>query len=844
MPNNPVQIVLNDDRFIRAPEPGRGGPDKDFFNGNDAAFERHKSAILNSLASIDSHLERAPDGPLTYVRVRMRMEAIAKSYRPNRAIFLPEQFPCVGAAAPGELFFRMPRLYLRRLHSRIAEADMRSEERATSEGKSYIFVSRARSELGAIETIEIARPDRKRTFAAAAGVSASVHPNAASGYIVELFEQAPLASGGDDDALGLWKSFDTFRRIVLSFGQGTHAALLPSTGGIQGIELLLTNGSSPSMIEDRRVVRGEGLEVSGARGIDQNVDRHEHVLNRLAGHPLVRMIKPPIIFQPAEVLTSPSARDVFSMPSRVETGIYPKVGVIDTGVANCLDQWIVHRHDFLDVNEIDPSHGTCVGGVLVAAQSANGLEIGRELDGCDLVDIPLLSTKPFLEVYGTRGFEAFLEELEAALTEARDQHGVRVFNMSLNLKSPVEQDYYSVYAARLDEIQDRLGVTIVNSAGNLDSFEWRQPWHIKPSQVLAALAARSASDAVSIPCESVRALAVGALNPPGCKHISGVPTTYSRRGPGMRVGVKPDLSHYGGAGDQTLPDHTGFSSCVGDGSSIQVRGTSFAAPLVAKTLASLDVLTGERLRSRTLRAFLIHHSKTPAALSARSLKEIARQFVGFGQPAAASAMLETNDHGITLVFESRLTVGERRPAILQFPFSWPASLIDPTTRACRGTVRMTLVYDAPTDPAFGTEFVRINLDAMLQQRQPTNRRDGKPSWRNEIRQVFLPKTSGITPPERALIDHGLKWWPTKRYEDDFGDGVGRSTEWRLQVESNVRAEAQFPAEGVPFSIILTIEDKDQRAPIFQEVRRQLINTRVELQDIRTEVRVRAEIGRS
>jgi hypothetical protein len=133
---------------------------------------------------------------------------------------------------------------------------------------------------------------------------------------------------------------------------------------------------------------------------------------------------------------------------------------------------------------------------------------------------------------------------------------------------------------------------------------------------------------------------------------------------------------------------------------------------------------------------------------------------------------------------------------------------------------------------------------MLQQRQPTNRRDGKPSWRNEIRQVFLPKTSGITPPERALIDHGLKWWPTKRYEDDFGDGVGRSTEWRLQVESNVRAEAQFPAEGVPFSIILTIEDKDQRAPIFQEVRRQLINTRVELQDIRTEVRVRAEIGRS
>ena len=119
------------------------------------------------------------------------------------------------------------------------------------------------------------------------------------------------------------------------------------------------------------------------------------------------------------------------------------------------------------------------------------------------------------------------------------------------------------------------------------------------------------------------------------------------------------------------------------------------------------------------------------------------------------------------------------------------------------------------DPAFGTEFVRINLDAMLRQRQPVDRKDRKPSWRDQIRQVFLPRLTGVTPPERALIEHGLKWWPTKRYEDDFGDGVGESTEWRLEVESVVRAE--FPAEGVPFSLILTIEDPDQSHPIFQEL---------------------------
>jgi hypothetical protein len=88
-----------------------------------------------------------------------------------------------------------------------------------------------------------------------------------------------------------------------------------------------------------------------------------------------------------------------------------------------------------------------------------------------------------LDVYGQRGFEAFLEELEAAIAEARDQHGVRVFNVSLNVVAPVDPDTYSIYAARLDDIQDRLGVLIVNSAGNLHGNEWRRPWPAKPAQV-------------------------------------------------------------------------------------------------------------------------------------------------------------------------------------------------------------------------------------------------------------------------------------------------------------------------------------------------------------------------
>ena len=342
-----------------------------------------------------------------------------------------------------------------------------------------------------------------------------------------------------------------------------------------------------------------------------------------------------------------------------------------------------------------------------------------------------------------------------------------------------------------------------------------------------------------MPCESVRAVAVGALNPPDSSHIQGAPATYTRRGPGLRVGVKPDLAHYGGTGDAALPDSTALGSCGLDGMRRETRGTSFAAPLVAKTLASLDAITGERLDVRTLRAFAVHNADMPQCLQNRSLRDVARQFVGFGQPSDAASMLETDEHAITLVFESRLTVGERRAAILRFPFAWPASLVEPATRACRGKVKMTLVYDPPIDQAFGTEFVRVNLDAKLRQRQPTDRQDGEPSWNDQIEQGFLPRSAGMTPPERALIAHGLKWWPTKRYQKNFGDGIGSSTEWQLQVESIVRAEAEFPPEGVPFSLILTSEDPDRTRPIFQELRRQLVNSRVDLHDVRTAVRLRA-----
>ncbi len=181
MPNNPVQIVLNDDAFLRAPDPKRGGTDKDFFEDSDAAFVKHRDGLLAVLQKIENDVARWPYGPLCYLRIRMRIEAIAKSYRPNRAIFLADQFPCVGAGAPGELYFRAPLIHFARLRRHIAIAEDEGETRISREtGQPYHFVTRNRCEVGAIETIELAPSNLKRSFATDAAVAALSDPRAAS----------------------------------------------------------------------------------------------------------------------------------------------------------------------------------------------------------------------------------------------------------------------------------------------------------------------------------------------------------------------------------------------------------------------------------------------------------------------------------------------------------------------------------------------------------------------------------------------------------------------------------------------------------------------------------------
>lgn len=68
-------------------------------------------------------------------------------------------------------------------------------------------------------------------------------------------------------------------------------------------------------------------------------------------------------------------------------------------------------------------------------------------------------------------------------------------------------------------------------------------------------------------------------------------------------------------------------------------------------------------------------------------------------------------NSITLVFANRITTGRK----LSFNFAWPACLVK--NGKCTGKARLTIVSTPPLDYKYGSEFIRVNVDARLRQLQ-------------------------------------------------------------------------------------------------------------------------------
>jgi hypothetical protein len=829
---SPIQIVLNPENYEEAREAGGGGGKKDFFAHRDREFRVHQATLMAQIETISGVLSAQSQGDIGYVKVILRREAWAKSHRPMAMLFRNDRTPVVGGGDLGVMIVEGRPGTLRQVAAEIGKAETHTQMRFDPyKQKDVPYPSGRKSETGAIDRIELYGPTDRRSFSLEEAVAWLANPITGSSYQVELFDNPPARSEWDRLDAGHRRLVETFVAGFNALDHGVTVELMPNRRHKQPILSVRLDQSS-----DQPVLQLHETPLSERRRelspFNPDIDRHARLLAFLDKHPLVRRIELPGIVVRATPAAPPMLRarpiDVV-VPVRDSRRTHPLLGIIDGGISPALSDWVIGRWDILADEDTDFAHGTFIGGLATLGRSLNGPGTCPEPDGAELVDVAVFpnerKTGAFASYYPD-GLPQFFDEMETAISDARARHGVRVFNMSLNILQPAAPDRYSPHAARLDHIAESNNAVVFISAGNIQPQDLRAEWPADAAAALAGLA-NARNDGLLTPAESARNVAVAALNPPGhdgC--VPFAPARFSRRGPGLRAGVKPDLAHVGGSGSQHAVLGHGLFSILPDGTVVDGCGTSYASPLAAKTAAVLDHAIEGEISRETLIGLLVHHAEVPVPLQAKMLAPIARHMVGFGIPPSADRILETGDHAITLVFASRI----RRDQQINFRFPWPASLVEPGGK-CRGRAKLTLVSTPPLDARFGSEFVRVNINATLQQEQ------AGAGWKGRLEPLYLPSKRESPAVEAELIEHDLKWSPVKVLAKTFPQGVGPSSNWRLFVEYLTRAGEVMPDEGVPFTVIVTISDPDSERPVFNDMRQNLQALGAQIADIRTAARI-------
>lgn len=815
MRNNPLQIVLNPNDYIHKPEPNIGGSHEDFFGGRDEDFVEHKHSLLRQVRSVkESLLSSRQD--VAVVKVDLNPSALAKSHRPMRSLLPHTKSPHIGGLKIGTLLFQVSENSLKWLEQKIYTTEEESNLVYDTYKRKMVYKpSSARSETGAIEKISLYSKDEKISFSAAESIQWIMDEGVCSGYFVELIEFEDSKSTPLTRSQLSQKLKNELREHLLRLGAGVVFSPADSDNTSNNIFYLrLYHGRHrDSTIDFDNAIFDS---YKSRNYVDYDVVRHELLLSALAESTIVKKVWLPPKISRSEALSKEFIQELV-LPQKIGLN-YPKVGLVDSGVANSsIKEWKIGESKGFAENDCDPEHGSQVASLLVGAKGLNPHLDNLEDDGCLIYDIwtPIHSERnSFFEYFD--GYGEFFDWLDIEVKEAKKK-GIRIFNFSINLRDLVRDDNYSYAATQIDRISQKHDVIFVISAGNLEPIDFRAKW---PSQ----LAITSDIDRLQQPAEAISAITVGALNPPGSsEHIHCTPTVYSRRGPGVAMGVKPDVVHYGGFYQNvSIP---GLMSLNSRGQLVSEGGTSFSAPLVAKTLATIEHRLNKVVSRNALISLLIHHSNNPDITNNKDIElSIKRRFIGFGLPSNSLDMLVTDDYAITIMFEGNIKRGE----VAEFEFKWPESLVTDEGK-CKGGASLTLVYDPVIKTKFGAEYCRVNVDASLQQEKLEK---NKWVYRKNCDSIWKTKVGNDAHYEKNQIEHGLKWWPIKKYKKEMKQGVGKSSNWRLQVTSTEREPGDFPDSGVDFCAIITIEDiKKNSNKVFDELNQSLKATGVDIKSI-------------
>lgn len=735
--------------------------------------QQFRTSLGNQVAAIRSGLSSQLERiGVAPVRVQLVSRALAKSHRPEK-LFSDRTCPIIGAGTHGELYVKATPAGLEALTQEIQHS---SSDRMTKD-------------LSTIQTIEALTPVQRRKKKTA----------------LQVLQASPRV--GRDFFLTRVRLFDFGAneptQIVADFQRTCVEHSLPYDSAGYGERSKLYSVAC----------RNEGDVETLSRVVG---------VRSIIGMPLLRTIR-------ARAFNETKLPTDLPLATNVE-GDYPAVVVVDSGIDSSimpLESWVVGREESVAPAYLNPTHGTFVAGLIVWGDRLNPHLPDVDGGPCGVFDLQVLpNTDPSYGDAESLTESEFLQTLEGALQQHANKY--KVWNLSLSTDEVCSDDEFSAFAERLDDFQEKYQVSFVIAAGN---------YTVPPLLDYPRSGQQLAAGRITAPADSVLGITVGAISHleyqdrgPKREELS----PFSRHGAGPNYIIKPDLVHYGGTCSVDTQHVGGIRSITKAGSGEDL-GTSFAAPLVSRSLAQIYHQITPTPSPVLARALLTHHARDPRSNGRVPTGD--ENFFGFGRPTPPPYCLECEPHQSTLIFDDAL-----RPGFFlewnDFPF--PPSLH--RDGKFYGEIYMTIAFAPARGARWGTEYCETHIDAHFGvYRNVTSRKDKK------ISEKFV----GLVPPEHASptklfeevqIKELRKWAPVRTYHGDLTKGE-RGARWRLMVRLLTRHGAgdREALQSQPFALIVTIADPTRRVPVYDEMA-QLIRTQYKAQNltVRASARIRSQ----
>lgn len=689
-------------------------------------------------------------------------------------LFSEQTCPIIGSGRLGELFVKATPTGLENLVKTIEENDS----------------DRIMKELSCVEAIEPITPKFRK-----GGVSST-----------DLLRASPRRSHGFVTRVRLFdfESPEDQEKVLLDFQESCRKQKLKI--GVRGY----SSTSLAYEVQCRDVEQVDSLsKIIGVRSI--------------APMPAIGTLRPQML----------SKAKLPALPSANKEDRFPVVVVVDSGISSQipeLESWVVGRHSDVVASERNTDHGTFVAGLICWGDRLNPTLSNMDSSPCGVFDLQVIpNNDPAHGDTGRLTETEFLTSLDSALQQHANSY--KVWNLSLSSDQVCSLDEFSLLAEELDNLQEQYNVSFVISAGNYDT---------PPLLDFPRAGDQVTSGRITSPADSVLGVTVGAVSHVDYKKTGPKqhhPSAFSRHGAGPNHIIKPDLVHYGGACSVDATHRSGIRSVHGTGSAENL-GTSFATPLVSRTLAQIYHHVTPTPSTVLARALLTHHARDPRTKT--RVPDGDENYFGFGFPAPVPECLECTPHTSTLVFDDVLRPGH----FLEWDnFPYPPSLY--RDGRFYGEVWMTVAFSPSRGARWGSEYCETHINAHFGvYRRQKSRKTGE----YKPKPIFV----GLVPPEHKnpgtlyesyQIEKLRKWAPVRTYHGDLGEKGEKGDRWRLKLQLLTRHEAkkQVATRPQPFSLIVTIADPEKKVRVYDEMAR-LVRNRFQAQNltVRAATRVQAK----